>query len=110
MSGHIDKIGSSLKSSVVNYNKAVGSLERNVLPGARKFQELGSAPENAELTEPHLIDEIAREPQFEELLTTQDELELAQQKTEQMLSTRGFTSDLEQDFEGFTAESFGDGI
>ncbi len=109
-SGHIDKIGSSLKSSVVNYNKAVGSLERNVLPGARKFQELGSAPENAELTEPLLIDEITREPQLEELLSTQSELELAQQKAEQMLNARGFASDLEQDFEGFTAESFGDGI
>ncbi len=109
-SSHIDKIGSSLKSSVINYNKAVGSLERNVLPGARKFQELGSAPENAELTEPTIIDEIAREPQLQEPLNIQDKLELAKQKTEQTLSSGGFADDLDKDFEGFTAQSFGDGI
>jgi len=109
-SSHIDKIGSSLKSSVINYNKAVGSLERNVLPGARKFQELGSAPENSELTEPTIIDEITREPQLEESLGIQEELEIAQRKTEQLLSQGGFADNLEQDFEGFTAESFGDGI
>lgn len=38
---HLTKLGSSLGSSVDNYNKAVGSLERSVLPGARKFSELG---------------------------------------------------------------------
>ena len=38
---HMNKVGRQLASSVENYNKAVGSLERNVLPGARKFVELG---------------------------------------------------------------------
>src|SRR5210317_1277335 len=37
---HMNKVGRQLASSVENYNKAVGSLERNVLPGARKFTEL----------------------------------------------------------------------
>lgn len=40
-SGHMNKVGKQLASSVEHFNKAVGSLERNVLPGARKFVELG---------------------------------------------------------------------
>jgi DNA recombination protein RmuC len=38
---HMDKVGSSLGNSIEHYNRAVGSLERSVLPGARKFAELG---------------------------------------------------------------------
>jgi DNA recombination protein RmuC len=41
---HMNKVGRQLASSVENYNRAVGSLERNVLPGARKFVELGVHP------------------------------------------------------------------
>ena len=39
--GHMNTMGRQLARSVENYNKAVGSLERSVLPGARKFVELG---------------------------------------------------------------------
>ena len=42
--GHMNKVGKQLASSVENYNRAVGSLERKVLPGARKFVELGIRP------------------------------------------------------------------
>ncbi len=38
---HVNKVGRQLAGSVENYNKAVGSLERSVLPSARKFAELG---------------------------------------------------------------------
>lgn len=41
---HLDKVGKNLAASVENYNRAVGSLERKVLPGARKFVELGIRP------------------------------------------------------------------
>ncbi|MEO0574773.1 MAG: DNA recombination protein RmuC [Pseudomonadota bacterium] len=40
-SEHLGKVGKQLDSSVRSYNQAVGSLERSVLPGARKFTELG---------------------------------------------------------------------
>lgn len=38
---HLSKLGRQLGGSVDAYNAAVGSLERSVLPGARKFTELG---------------------------------------------------------------------
>jgi len=38
---HMTRLGKSLSNSVDHYNKAIGSLERNVLPGARRFSELG---------------------------------------------------------------------
>jgi DNA recombination protein RmuC len=38
---HMGKIGSALEASLTAFNAAVGSLERSVLPGARKFVELG---------------------------------------------------------------------
>lgn len=43
---HMNRVGRQLASSVENYNRAVGSLERKVLPGARKFVELGIHTKN----------------------------------------------------------------
>ena len=40
MGSHIEKLGKSLSSGVTHYNSFVGSLERNVLPKGRKFEEL----------------------------------------------------------------------
>ena len=57
---HIEKLGSAVTSTVVNYNKAVGSLERNVLPQAKKLKKLGVSTKN-EITEPMLIDKTTRE-------------------------------------------------
>lgn len=39
--GHVDKLGRSLGTAVADFNKAVGSLERNVLVSARRMTELG---------------------------------------------------------------------
>ncbi len=38
---HLGRVGRALGQSVEHYNKAVGSLERQVLPGARRFPEMG---------------------------------------------------------------------
>jgi DNA recombination protein RmuC len=39
--GHISKLGQRLNNAVEAYNAAVGSLERQVMPQARRFPELG---------------------------------------------------------------------
>jgi DNA recombination protein RmuC len=38
---HLGKLGKSLGGSVESFNKAVGSLEQQVMPAARRFPELG---------------------------------------------------------------------
>jgi DNA recombination protein RmuC len=63
--GHLTKLGRNLGQSVDAFNSAVGSLERQVLPGARKFTELGVRPDREiELVEP--VDKLARDPQLPE--------------------------------------------
>ena len=39
--GHLDRVGNSLERSVESYNKAVGSFDSRVLPGVRKFSDMG---------------------------------------------------------------------
>jgi DNA recombination protein RmuC len=43
-SEHLAKLGGSLDSAVTHYNKAVGSYDSKLLPGARKFTEMGVSP------------------------------------------------------------------
>lgn len=38
---HLTKLGSSLNSSVENFNKTVGSLERQVMPSGKRFLDMG---------------------------------------------------------------------
>jgi DNA recombination protein RmuC len=40
--GHLNGVGTALGRAVDAYNKTVGSLERSVLPQARRFEELGA--------------------------------------------------------------------
>jgi DNA recombination protein RmuC len=58
--GHVQKLGRQLGSATGTYNDAVGSLERNVLPGARRFRDLGAAT-GAEAPELEPVDTQVRE-------------------------------------------------
>jgi DNA recombination protein RmuC len=57
--GHMNMMGRQLARSVDHYNKAVGSLERSVLPGARKFVELG-VHENKSIEKLETLDPVPR--------------------------------------------------
>jgi DNA recombination protein RmuC len=58
---HLSKVSKNLNGSVEAFNAAMGSLERQVLPGARKFTELGIRPDK-ELDTPDPIEVLARTP------------------------------------------------
>ena len=40
--GHLSKMRESLEQSVFNFNRTIGSLEGRILPGLRKFRDLGA--------------------------------------------------------------------
>ncbi len=58
--GHMARIGRALGQGVDAYNSAVGSLERQVLPGARKFTELGLRPPR-DIEELSPVDKLTRD-------------------------------------------------
>jgi DNA recombination protein RmuC len=57
--GHLGRMGQKLGTAVEAYNAAVGSLERQVLPQARRFSELGVTADAA-LAELEPIAQLAR--------------------------------------------------
>ncbi|MEJ2603210.1 MAG: DNA recombination protein RmuC [Gammaproteobacteria bacterium] len=57
---HLNRLGRQLSGSVGAFNSAVGSLERSVLPGARKFTELGVQTKRA-IDTVERIDDVARQ-------------------------------------------------
>jgi len=56
---HLDRVGRGLEAANKSYNAAVGSFESTVLPGARKFPELG-AKGAKDLAEPALVEGAPR--------------------------------------------------
>jgi DNA recombination protein RmuC len=58
--GHLTDMGKALSESVKAYNRGIGSLERMVLPNARKFTELGVNPRK-ELPPLGPVEEFPRE-------------------------------------------------
>ena len=65
--GHIEKLGRTIERSVKDYNAFVGSLERQVLPTARK---LGALDESKVLGALHGIEEAPRELTAFELVSS----------------------------------------
>lgn len=61
MSGHFQKVGSSLDSAVNSYNRAVGSLETRVMPSVRKFKELQVVSDSQEIPSIAPVDTNARD-------------------------------------------------
>jgi DNA recombination protein RmuC len=60
-SGHLTRLGKALGTSVEAFNRAVGSLEQQVLPGARRFPQLGlRVAKQIDLLEP--IETLIRAP------------------------------------------------
>jgi DNA recombination protein RmuC len=55
--GHLDKLGRSLNSAVTDYNKTVSSVERNLLPSARRMADLGVATDRPD--DPRSVDAVA---------------------------------------------------
>jgi DNA recombination protein RmuC len=55
--GHVDKLGRSLSSAVNAFNTTVGSLERTVLPSARRMTELGL---DGDIPEPRAVEDVVR--------------------------------------------------
>ena len=58
LGGHVDKLGRSLGSAVTDFNRTVGSLERTVLPAARRMTELGLTGEVP--ASPRPVDDLPR--------------------------------------------------
>jgi DNA recombination protein RmuC len=70
MTEHFSRLGDRLDNAVSEYNKTVGSLERRVLPSARKFTEHGVQPKK-ELPELEPVEISAQPPQTVELPASQ---------------------------------------
>jgi len=67
LAGHFAELGTKLNGSLDAYNKAVGSLERNVLVKARRFKELQAASSAEEIDRLEPIDRVPRALQAPEL-------------------------------------------
>jgi DNA recombination protein RmuC len=68
---HLQKVSRSLGAAVDSFNAAVGSMERNVLPQARKFTELGVTSDTLPVADP--VESLVRAPANPKALEADDE-------------------------------------
>ncbi len=73
---HFQKVGRGLTTAIGSYNDAVGSMERQVLPSARRIKELKAAHDNVEIAEPAMIETVARPLSAPELLAAPDKMDV----------------------------------
>lgn len=66
MAGHLTRVGASLDAATNHYNAAIGSFESRVLVSARKFRDLGSTSQGAEIVELKLVEGTTRRLQSPE--------------------------------------------
>ena len=64
MTSHVEKMGKGLKGAVNGYDAFIGSLQRNVLPKARKFEELEVAKPSKAIP---VMEKLEHEPRALEL-------------------------------------------
>ncbi|HFD79297.1 MAG TPA: DNA recombination protein RmuC [Gammaproteobacteria bacterium] len=69
---HLGKLGTHLSRGVESYNRAVGSFDSRVLPGARKFREMG-IQRKKDLPEPQPVEHLPRSPHGEAETALPDE-------------------------------------
>jgi DNA recombination protein RmuC len=65
---HLEKMGKGLNSALRSFDDAVGSLERTVLPAARKFRDLQTLEVSDTLAAPEPINHMPRQIRVAELL------------------------------------------
>lgn len=68
MGKHFGKLGKDLNQAVRSYNDTVGSLERRVLPTARRFKDLEATSARDEILEITQLEHIPRDLQAPELV------------------------------------------
>ncbi len=68
MGAHITKLGRDLNTAVKSYNNTVGTLERRVLPAARKFKDLETTSQRDELEPLESLECLPREITAKELI------------------------------------------
>jgi DNA recombination protein RmuC len=71
---HFAKVGRELEQAVKAYNQAVASLEVKVLPGARKFKDLGVDSPNGIIEPLNPIESDIRQIQAPELLISKEDI------------------------------------
>ncbi len=77
---HMQKLGRNLSTAVSAYDDAVGSLEKSVLPGARKFKELHVQTGGREIEELKMLGRGVRAVSATELLAAPEEDEKESKK------------------------------
>ncbi|MEO1856817.1 MAG: DNA recombination protein RmuC, partial [Rubritalea sp.] len=112
---HIDKIGKSLGATVNHFNAAVGTFDSRVMVSARKFEELGAAPEQTSLTDAQPCERVIRDLKTQAAGVSNAQIEAAEDTLNASGVIEGFGDfasvvSNETGFEGFLAEGDGEGI